>query len=76
MLTSVRANSLDDAPTLSVNVDQEKVGALGLSQSDVDSTLSAAWGGNYVNDFIDHGRVKRVYVQGDAPFRSRPEDPG
>ena len=42
----------------------------------MDSTLSAAWGGNYVNDFIDHGRVKRVYVQGDAPFRSRPEDLG
>jgi multidrug efflux pump len=76
VLTSVRANSLDDAPTLSVNVDQEKVGALGLAQADVDSTLSAAWGGNYVNDFIDHGRVKRVYVQGDAPFRSRPEDLG
>jgi multidrug efflux pump len=76
VLTSVRANSLDDAPTLSVNIDQEKIGALGLSQADVDSTLSAAWGGNYVNDFIDRGRVKRVYVQGDAPYRSRPEDLG
>jgi multidrug efflux pump len=73
-LTSVRSNTLDDAPTLSVDIDQEKVGALGLTQTDVDSTLSAAWGGNYVNDFIDRGRVKRVYVQGDAPFRSRPED--
>ena len=73
-LTSVRSNTLEDTPTLSVDIDQEKVGALGLSQSDVDSTLSAAWGGNYVNDFIDRGRVKRVYVQGDAPFRSRPED--
>ncbi len=76
MLTSVRSNTLEDTPTLSVDIDQEKVGALGLSQSDVDSTLSAAWGGNYVNDFIDRGRVKRVYVQGDAPFRSRPEDLG
>ncbi|MEO8308791.1 MAG: efflux RND transporter permease subunit [Pseudomonadota bacterium] len=76
VLTSVRANSLDDAATLHVNVDQEKIGALGLAQSDVDSTLSAAWGGNYVNDFIDNGRVKRVYVQGDAQFRSRPEDLG
>jgi multidrug efflux pump len=75
-LTSVRSNTLEDTPTLSVDIDQEKVGALGLSQSDVDSTLSAAWGGNYVNDFIDRGRVKRVYVQGDAPFRSRPEDLG
>ncbi|MEJ0035957.1 MAG: efflux RND transporter permease subunit [Gammaproteobacteria bacterium] len=74
VLTSVRSNTLEDTPTLNVDIDQEKVGALGLSQSDVDSTLSAAWGGNYVNDFIDRGRVKRVYVQGDAPFRSRPED--
>jgi multidrug efflux pump len=73
-LTSVRSNTLEDTPTLNVDIDQDKVGALGLSQADVDSTLSAAWGGNYVNDFIDRGRVKRVYVQGDAPFRSRPED--
>jgi multidrug efflux pump len=76
VLTSIRTNSLEDQPTLSVNIDQEKVGALGLTQSDVDSTLAAAWAGNYVNDFIDRGRVKRVYVQGDAPFRSRPEDLG
>jgi multidrug efflux pump len=75
-LASVRSNTLEDTPTLNVEIDQEKVGALGLSQSDVDSTLSAAWGGNYVNDFIDRGRVKRVYVQGDAPYRSRPEDLG
>jgi multidrug efflux pump len=74
MLASVRANALEDTPTLSVNIDQEKVGALGLAQRDVDSTLTAAWAGSYVNDFIDRGRVKRVYVQGDAPFRSRPED--
>ena len=52
------------------------MGALGLAQRDVDATLTAAWGGNYVNDFIDRGRVKRVYVQGDAQFRSRPEDLG
>ncbi|MEO8624454.1 MAG: efflux RND transporter permease subunit, partial [bacterium] len=74
VLTSVRTNALEDTPTLNVNIDQEKVGALGLSQSNVDSTLTAAWGGSYVNDFIDRGRVKRVYVQGDSPFRSRPED--
>jgi len=73
-LNSVRSNTLDDTPTLQVEIDQEKVGALGIAQSDVDSTLSAAWGGNYVNDFTDRGRVKRVYVQGDAPYRSRPED--
>ena len=73
-LTAVRFNGLEDVATLSVDVDQEKVGALGVSQADVDATLSAAWGGNYVNDFVDRGRVKRVYVQGDAPYRSRPED--
>ncbi len=73
-LSNVRVNSLEDTPTLSVNIDQEKVGALGLTQRDVDATLTAAWAGDYVNDFIDRGRVKRVYVQGDAPFRSKPED--
>jgi multidrug efflux pump len=75
-LTNVRVNSLEDTPTLSVNIDQEKVGALGLAQRDVDATLTAAWAGDYVNDFIDRGRVKRVYVQGDAPFRSSPENLG
>jgi len=75
-LTNVRVNSLEDTPTLSVNIDQEKVGALGLAQRDVDATLTAAWAGDYVNDFVDRGRVKRVYVQGDAPFRSKPEDLG
>jgi multidrug efflux pump len=74
MLASVRMNALEDTPTLNVNIDQEKVGALGLAQRDVDSTLTSAWAGDYVNDFIDRGRVKRVYVQGDAPYRSRPED--
>ncbi len=73
-VTNVRTNSLADAPTLSVDIDQAKVGALGLSQSAVDATLNAAWAGDYVNDFVDRGRVKRVYVQGDAQFRSRPED--
>ena len=73
-LAAVRLSTLEDNPSLEVNEDQAKIGALGLAQADVDSTLSAAWGGNYVNDFIDRGRVKRVYVQGDAPYRSRPED--
>jgi multidrug efflux pump len=74
VLSNVRMSALEDTPTLHIDVDQEKVGALGIQQSAVDSTLSTAWGGTYVNDFIDHGRVKRVYVQGDAPYRSRPED--
>ena len=75
-LSGVRLSTLEDNPTLEVKEDAAKIGALGLSQSDVDTTLSAAWGGIYVNDFIDRGRVKRVYVQGDAPYRSRPEDLG
>jgi multidrug efflux pump len=74
LLTGVRQNSLDDTPTLGVDIDEEKLGALGIPQAQVDDTLTTAWGGNYVNDFVDRGRVKRVYVQGDAPFRSRPED--
>jgi multidrug efflux pump len=73
-LTGVRLNALEDNPTLSIDMDEAKVGALGLQQAQVDSTLTTAWGGTYVNDFVDRGRVKRVYVQGDAPFRSRPED--
>jgi multidrug efflux pump len=74
ILTGVRQNALEDNPTLNVNIDQEKVGALGLDQGAVDETLTAAWGGEYVGDFVDRGRVKRVFVQGDSPYRSRPED--
>jgi len=75
-LAAIRRNDLPYTPTLHVDIDSEKVGALGVSQSDVDATLSTAWGGTYVNDWIDRGRVKRVYVQGDAPYRARPEDLG
>lgn len=74
MLASVRLSELPDVATLKVDFDQEKLATLGLSQADVNTTLSTAWGGRYVNDFIDRGRVKRVYVQGDAPYRSRPEN--
>jgi multidrug efflux pump len=73
-LTAVRLGSLEDNPTLKVDIDDEKIGALGLTSQQVDQTLATAWGGTYVNDFVDRGRVKRVYVQGDAPYRSRPED--
>ena len=73
-LTSVRLGDLPDVATLKIDVDTQRLTAYGLSNSDVNTTLSTAWGGRYVNDFIDEGRVKRVYVQGDAPYRARPED--
>lgn len=75
-LTGVRLNDLPDVATLKVDVDTRRLTAFGLSQSDVNSTLSTAWGGTYVNDFLDQGRVKRVYVQGEAEYRARPEDMG
>jgi len=74
LLDAVRLGTLDDTPHLHIDVDEAKVGALGLSQADVNATLSAAWGGTYINDFVDRGRVKRVYIQGDAPYRGTPED--
>ncbi|MES2337524.1 MAG: multidrug efflux RND transporter permease subunit [Pseudomonadota bacterium] len=74
MLTAVRLSDLPDIATLRIDVDQAKLSALGLTQADVNNTLSTAWGGRYVNDFIDRGRVKRVYVQGDAPYRATPEN--
>src|SRR5689334_8953605 len=73
-LSSVRLSELPDVASLKVNIDQQRVASLGLSSGDVNTTLSTAWGGRYVNDFIDRGRVKRVYVQGDAPFRAKPND--
>jgi HAE1 family hydrophobic/amphiphilic exporter-1/multidrug efflux pump len=73
-VAQVRPNVLEDAPQLNVNVDQDKARALGLDLAQVNSTIATAWGGGYVNDFVDRGRVKRVYVQLDAPFRASPED--
>jgi multidrug efflux pump len=73
-LQAVRPTDLQDQPTLKVDVDPQKLSTLGLSQADVNATLSTAWGGRYVNDFNDRGRVKRVYVQGDAPYRAAPDD--
>ena len=63
-----------DKANLKVNINQKLALANGLSQTSINSTLSAAWGGSYVNDFIDRGRIKRVMMQGDAAFRSKPED--
>lgn len=73
-LMGVRPNGQEDTPQLKVNVDLAKAGALGVSQSEINSTLSTAWGSTYVNDFVDRGRVKRVYVQGIAESRMNPED--
>jgi multidrug efflux pump len=74
LLDAVRLGTLEDTPHLHIDVDEAKVGALGLSQADVNATLSAGFGGTYINDFVDRGRVKRVYIQGDAPYRGTPED--
>jgi multidrug efflux pump len=73
-LSQVRLGDLPDVATLKVDIDPQQLSVLGLNTSDVNSTLATAWGGRYVNDFIDKGRVKRVYVQGDAPYRASPED--
>ncbi|MFT4026314.1 MAG: multidrug efflux RND transporter permease subunit [Novosphingobium sp.] len=75
-LTGVRISELADLATLKVDIAPERLTAYGLNVGDVNNTLSTAWGGRYVNDFIDHGRVKRVYVQGDAPYRSDPASLG
>ncbi|MEB6634662.1 efflux RND transporter permease subunit [Kluyvera cryocrescens] len=75
-LHAVRANDMPQTPQLQVDIDNSKAVSLGLSLSDVTSTLSSAWGGTYVNDFIDRGRVKKVYIQGDSDSRSAPSDLG
>ncbi|MDU3155526.1 multidrug efflux RND transporter permease AcrD [Hafnia alvei] len=74
LLTRVRHNGLDDSPQLQVNIDQRKAQSLGVDIDDINSTLKTAWGSTYVNDFIDRGRVKKVYVQGAAPYRMLPDD--
>ena len=73
-LTSVRPNGMEDAPQLQIDVDQLKAQALGVSLSDINQTLAIGWGSTYVNDFVDRGRVKKVYVQAEADFRMTPAD--
>jgi len=75
-VVGVRPNGVEDAPQFKLNIDREKAGALGVPLTEINQTLSVAWGSAYVNDFLDRGRVKRVYVQGDAPARMQPEDLG
>jgi HAE1 family hydrophobic/amphiphilic exporter-1 len=73
-LTKVRPNGLEDVPQYRVDVDWEKAGALGVPITSIHSTISAAFGSAYVNDFIQNGRVKRVYAQADTPYRMSPQD--
>jgi hydrophobe/amphiphile efflux-1 (HAE1) family protein len=73
-LRSVRMNGLEDTPEFKIDIDDARAGALSLTTSAIDSTLSTAMGGTYVNDFLNNGRVKRVYMQGDANFRMLPSD--
>jgi multidrug efflux pump len=75
-LTRVRHNGLDDSPQLQIDIDQRKAQALGVSIDDVNDTLQTAWGSSYVNDFMDRGRVKKVYVQSAAKYRMLPDDIG
>jgi hydrophobe/amphiphile efflux-1 (HAE1) family protein len=76
LLTAVRPNGQADTPQIDLDIDQARAGALGVTQADINSTLTAATGGTYINDFSDGGRVKRVYMQADAPYRMTPEDLG
>ncbi len=75
-LTKVRPVGLEDNPQFNIDIDQQKAAALGVSLSDINQTLASTWGVAYVNDFLDKGRTKRVYMQADAPFRMSPEDLG
>ena len=73
-LTRVRPNGMEDVPQYRVDVDWGQAGALGVPISSIHSTIAAAFGGSYVNDFIQGGRVKRVFIQADAPYRMLPGD--
>ena len=73
-LVGVRPNGLEDTPEYRLDVDGRKLSTLGLSIADVNDTLAIAWGGRYVNDFIDQGRTKKVFLQADAPYRMLPGD--
>ena len=74
LIASVRPSGLEDAAQFNIDIDWRKAGAMGVSATDVSNLLSIAWAGTYVNDFIDRGQIKRVYVQGKAESRSTPSD--
>ena len=73
-IVGVRPNGLEDTPQYKLDVEHGARGAVDLTVADINDTLSSAWGSAYVNDFIDRGRMKRVYMQADAPFRMLPGD--
>jgi len=73
-IVGMRPNGQEDTPQYQIDIDQAKAGAFGLSSSSINDTLTTVLGGSYVNDFLDRGRVKKVFVQGDAPYRMMPED--
>ncbi|AJY68985.1 efflux RND transporter permease subunit [Geobacter sulfurreducens] len=75
-LMAVRPNGQDDSPQFKLDIDDVRAGALGVSQTSINEVLSTAWGSSYVNDFIENGRVKKVYLQADARYRMLPEDIG
>ncbi|MGO1744250.1 MAG: efflux RND transporter permease subunit [Psychrobacter sp.] len=75
-VTGVRPNGQEDAPQLKVNVNQEQAAAYGLSMASINSVISTAWGSSYINDFVDRGRIKRVFVQGEPNSRTNPNDIG
>ncbi|MFN3613805.1 MAG: efflux RND transporter permease subunit [Rubrimonas sp.] len=74
VIASLRPNGLEDSAQFALNIDWRKAGAMGVTATDVNQLLAVAWAGSYVNDFIDRGRIKRVYVQGEADARMNPED--
>lgn len=73
-LSGVRPNGLEDVPQFKIDIDHEKASAFGVSIADINSTLQTAWGSSYVNDFVHDGRIKKVFMQGDAPYRMNPSD--
>lgn len=73
-LQGVRPNGLSDVAQYKIDIDNEKASALGLAIGDINQTLQTAWGSAYVNDFIDKGRIKKVYMQADTPYRMMPDD--
>ena len=74
LLASVRPGGQEDTPQLRLDIDAERASALGVAVADINQTLSVAWGGSYIDDFVDRGRIKRVLMQADAPFRMTPQD--